>query len=289
MGQNSPHHEADHCSATGPVLSEVVSQKSLLAKACFASESTTASPRGSFAHKTSAGKNLQQTKVFRDGPVVIELFAGSGRFTAALKANGVHSAFGVDHKKLSSIAPIMLADLTTKAGQALFMTWMDTPNLAGIFAAPPCGTCSLARNIKIRGPKGNFISGPVPLRSQKFPEGFPNLSGTNLKRVLDSSCKQTLCFLVHGRGKGKSAEFDCSYRKSPFIFILVYQIFPESKAFVHFRRSPGVCLRERKTKMDCVSSQQAGFSRFKFDLSRRKCGAPSQALGPSFSGKICHS
>ena len=76
--------------------------------------------------------------------VVIELFAGSGRFTAALKANGVHLAFGVDHKKLSSIAPIMIADLTTKAGQSSFMTWMDTPNLAGIFAAPPCGTCSVA-------------------------------------------------------------------------------------------------------------------------------------------------
>ena len=89
-------------------------------------------------------------KVFREGAVVIELFAGSSRFTAALKANGVHSAFGVDHKKLSSIAPSMIADLTTKAGQSLCMTWMDPPNLAGIFAAPPCGTCSLARNIKIR-------------------------------------------------------------------------------------------------------------------------------------------
>jgi hypothetical protein len=126
-------------------------------------------------------------KVFRDGPVVIELFAGSGRLTAALKSSGVFSAFGVDHKKLSSVAPIMIADLTTKNGQALFMTWMNAPNLAGIFAAPPCGTCSLARNIKVRGPKGNIISGPVPLRSQKYPEGFPNLTNTNLKRVLSAN------------------------------------------------------------------------------------------------------
>lgn len=81
----------------------------------------------------------------------------------------------------------MIADLTTKNGQALFMTWMNAPNLAGIFAAPPCGTCSLARNIKVRGPKGNIISGPVPLRSQKYPEGFPNLTNTNLKRVLSAN------------------------------------------------------------------------------------------------------
>ena len=123
-------------------------------------------------------------KKLKNGPVVIELFAGSGRVTAARKAMNVHSAFGVDHKRLSHIAPIMVADLTTKAGQMLFMTWMETPNLAGIFAAPPCGTCSLARSIKIRDSKGRLLSGPVPLRSRAFPEGFPNLTHTNLKRVL---------------------------------------------------------------------------------------------------------
>ena len=123
-------------------------------------------------------------KFSKDGPVVIELFAGSGRVTAALKAADVRSAFGVDHKRISHVAPIMIADLTTKAGQSLFMTWMEAPNLAGIFAAPPCGTCSLARNIKIRDSKGRLMSGPVPLRSQAFPEGFPHLTHTNLKRVL---------------------------------------------------------------------------------------------------------
>ena len=141
-------------------------------------------PSSSFDRPHSAGNLHKKERFSKEGPVVIELFAGSGRFTAALKANGVHSAFGVDHKKLSSIAPIMIADLTTRAGQTLFLTWLDAPNLAGIFAAPPCGTCSLARNIKVRGPKGIIISGPIPLRSPKFPEGFPNLTNTNLKRVL---------------------------------------------------------------------------------------------------------
>ena len=46
-----------------------------------------------------ANKNPQNKKVFRDGRVVIEIFASSGRFTAALKATGVLS-FGVDHKKV---------------------------------------------------------------------------------------------------------------------------------------------------------------------------------------------
>ena len=140
----------------------------------------------------------------KDGPIVIEMFAGSGRLTAALKAANIRSAFGVDHKKLSAIAPIMVADLTTKAGQTLFMTWMDSPNLAGIFAAPPCGTCSLARNIKIRNSKGHLMTGPIPLRSPKFPEGFPNLKHTNLKRVLAANTLYNflakVALIAHERG-----------------------------------------------------------------------------------------
>ena len=174
---NLAGHEDDPCNIPSEQFSKLGCANS--PKSTFPRTSTEEFCTGTSLSKDVANNTKNKNKnVFRDGPVVIELFAGSGRLTAALKSSGVHSAFGVDHKKLSSIAPIMLADLTTRAGQALFMTWMDAPNLAGIFAAPPCG------NIKIRGPKGNIISGPVPLRSPKFPEGFPNLANTNLKRVL---------------------------------------------------------------------------------------------------------
>ena len=150
----------------------------------FSNENSTCMVSPETRHSGALPKKTPNMKRIPDGPVVIELFAGSGRVTAALKALGVRSAFGVDHKKLSTVAPIMIADLTTKAGQSLFMTWMNTPSLAGIFAAPPCGTCSLARNIKIRNSRGILIQGPPPLRSHLFPEGFPNLTKTNLKRVL---------------------------------------------------------------------------------------------------------
>ena len=180
---NSSDHEADQHANLAGALHSSISQK-VFHSQVNSDSSGSAPSRSDLQHMPSATSTSKPKKFFRDGPLVIEMFAGSGRLTAALKACGVHSALGVDHKKLSSIAPIMIADLTTRAGQSLFMTWMDTPNLAGIFAAPPCGTCSLARNIKIRGPKGNIISGPVPLRSPDFPEGFPNLTNTNLKRVL---------------------------------------------------------------------------------------------------------
>ena len=55
----------------------------------------------------------------KECPVIIELFAGSGRVTAHLKHIGIKSAFGVDHKVLSKIAPIKVCDLTTTACRCL--------------------------------------------------------------------------------------------------------------------------------------------------------------------------
>ena len=123
------------------------------------------------------------SKLPKECPVIIELFAGSGRVTAHLKHIGIKSAFGVDHKMLSKIAPIKICDLTTKQGQKLCLEWCKSPLLAGVFIAPPCGTCSLARTIIIRDSKGRPLRGPVPLRSASQPNGLPFLSPLNRARV----------------------------------------------------------------------------------------------------------
>ena len=126
-------------------------------------------------------------------PVVIELLAGSGRVTAHLKHVGVKSAFGVDHKNLSKIAPIKICDLTTPEGQKLCFQWCQSPLLAGVFAAPPCGTCSRARSIILRDSKGRPLPGPVPLRSDSYPNGLPFLRPTDRARV--SSANRLYDFL----------------------------------------------------------------------------------------------
>ena len=49
--------------------------------------------------------------------LIVEIFAGTGRVTAALKHLGLHSSFGTDHmRSKQAIAPIVLADLSTQAG-----------------------------------------------------------------------------------------------------------------------------------------------------------------------------
>ena len=115
--------------------------------------------------------------------VIIEMFCGTARVTACLKAIGLRDSFGVDHIKSKAASTTKIADLTTKHGQDVFLEWLESPLVQGIFIAPPCGTCSLARCKKLRDEKGRPIPGPVPLRSEKFPEGLPNLSPRNRLRV----------------------------------------------------------------------------------------------------------
>lgn len=126
-------------------------------------------------------------------PFFIELFAGSARVTSFLQAFGLSDSFGVDHKIGKHSGKILIADLTTHEGQQLCREWLKSPNLAGIFAAPPCGTCSRARGIPIKMPDGSYKKGPQPLRSDEFPNGLRNLSWLNRAKV--SSANKVYHFL----------------------------------------------------------------------------------------------
>lgn len=106
------------------------------------------------------GSDLRDCK----SPVIIEIFCGSARVTASLRTLGLSSLFGVDHIKMNSEGPIKIADLITKKGQRILMKWLESPLVQGVFLAPSCGTCSLARNIKLRDSKGRVMPGPAPLR-----------------------------------------------------------------------------------------------------------------------------
>ena len=116
-------------------------------------------------------------------PFFIEICAGSARVTSCLRHLGMTGSFGVDHKIVKHAGKVLVADLTCKHGQGLFRTWMNSPNLVGIFVAPPCGTCSRARGIPVQLANGVWVAGPQPLRSDQFPNGLRNLSWLNWQRV----------------------------------------------------------------------------------------------------------
>ena len=109
-------------------------------------------------------------------PFIIEVFSGMSRLSACLKQLGF-DAVAVDHKRLPGAAcHVHLVDLCTTEGVELVRRWLAMPNCVGVWFAPPCGTASRAREVK-------GVPGPPPLRSEKFPNGLPQLGGQALLRV----------------------------------------------------------------------------------------------------------
>ena len=107
---------------------------------------------------------------------IIEVFSGMSRLSACLKQLGF-DAIAVDHKRVPGAAcHVHLVDLCATEGVELVRRWLAMPNCVGIWFAPPCGTASRAREIK-------GVPGPPPLRSEKFPNGLPQLKGQSLLRV----------------------------------------------------------------------------------------------------------
>lgn len=105
--------------------------------------------------------------------------------TACLRQLGVRSSFGVDYVKHKQVtAPVSLADLTTRAGQELLWQWLENPNVVGVFLAPPCGSASRARAIRLHHKSHcKHHQGPRPLRSDDHPNGLPHLAWTDKERI----------------------------------------------------------------------------------------------------------
>ena len=108
-------------------------------------------------------------------PFCLEICAGSGRLTSVLRQAGL-DAWGIDHKH-AKIVPETAAMITLDLSDAkdIKKLWhlIDHPLLVFVHMAPPCGTCSRARDRAARDLPGG---GPPPLRSNDFPEGFPDLA-----------------------------------------------------------------------------------------------------------------
>ena len=84
-------------------------------------------------------------------------------------------------KILSKSPKVMITklDLTQVATQQLVLEWIRMPQVKAVFVAPPCGTASRARTIKIAGEENL----PQPLRTADQPDGVDNLEGWDFLRV----------------------------------------------------------------------------------------------------------
>ena len=88
-------------------------------------------------------------------------------------------SFGVDHKVGKQRVKTICLDLSVEANQQLVEQWCLSGKFLWVHWGIPCGTASRARFRRLSRKR----HGPPPLRTDRWPDGVPGLSGINLVRV----------------------------------------------------------------------------------------------------------
>ena len=104
-------------------------------------------------------------------PVALELFAGTGSLSKALRAVGFQT-FAIDHHVAQATVPILKVDLVTEEGQGLVWQLLQSDLVYYVHLGVPCGTSSRARDKPLLPGLG---PSPQPLRSAEHPLGLPSL------------------------------------------------------------------------------------------------------------------
>ena len=122
---------------------------------------------------------------------MLEIFAGMAVLCETSKSAGLANSIAVDKiRKRSCRSSIFQLDLLKQRDREILEQWMVSPLLLWIHLAPVCGTASRARDIR------RFANDPKPLRSNECPEGRPDLSETDKRRVgIANNLFQYACFL----------------------------------------------------------------------------------------------
>ena len=102
--------------------------------------------------------------------VFIELCAGSAKLSAACAARGM-TALSIDHSsnRHRTRHHVMNLDLSDWQSWEILKTICINHKVVWVHIAPPCGTASRVRERQL----STGHHGPKPLRSSRYPEGFP--------------------------------------------------------------------------------------------------------------------
>jgi len=116
---------------------------------------------------------------------VIELFAGTARLTKCLRKQGFQAMAFDRTSKRSEGQHILEADLSNREEVEALLSFLrlKADFIAFVHMAPPCGTASRARGKRLKFLRGHNIKEPMPLRDDRFPDGFHWLSGSDKLRT----------------------------------------------------------------------------------------------------------
>ena len=152
-------------------------------------------------HEGDAFQGLVEGWKHEQNPLFLELCSGCGILSATVNALGF-DVMPVDHKHNKHRVHIKTfnLDLTEQHSWDILKYIVDQCNVIGVHLAPPCGTCSRAREIKL----SETWHGPQPLRNQAFPYGVPDMSAKDKARVEQANCLYMhmcdFCSFLNDRG-----------------------------------------------------------------------------------------
>lgn len=126
------------------------------------------------------------------------MFCGKANLSKFLRHYGFQ-VFSVDHKGTKGV-PILQIDINVNDQRMLLEELLLQGNVLYIHFAPPCGTCSAARSIRLSRSR----HGPKPLRSMAHPMGLKNLTPIQSKRVrlANQLYEWTVCVILKLDPKG---------------------------------------------------------------------------------------
>ena len=116
---------------------------------------------------------------------VLELFAGTARLTKCLRKQGFQAMAFDRTSKRSEGQHILEADLSNREEVESLLSFLRLKAgfIAFVHMAPPCGTASRARGKRLKFLQRHNIKEPMPLRDDRFPDGFHWLSGSDKLRT----------------------------------------------------------------------------------------------------------
>ena len=122
---------------------------------------------------------------------ILEVFAGTASMVSAAAAAGMKRSVGLDHIRIAHRkGKVIQLDLLLDSHQSLLWKWLDSPGLAAVWVAPPCGKAS--RGLGLVEPGQTGIS---PLNSPEHPEWKPDLAPRDAERV----AKANLLYVLTAR------------------------------------------------------------------------------------------
>ena len=120
---------------------------------------------------------------------ILEVFAGTASMVSAAAAAGMKRSVGLDHIRIAHRkGKVIQLDLLLDSHQSLLWKWLDSPGLAAVWIAPPCGKASRGLGLVEPGQTGTS-----PLNSPEHPEGKPDLAPRDAERVAKANLLRPYC------------------------------------------------------------------------------------------------